>query len=80
MLQREDRRISQWQEAFKNIDRVTTVLPVPDEQQPTGLSSYWVFHHDQFRTISIMGDDRHEDRVVVEDQPVTNWKSLTQSR
>lgn len=53
------------------------MLPVPDEQRPTGLSSYWVFHQDRYRMISITGDDQHQDRIVTEDRPVTNWASLT---
>ncbi|MFE9422590.1 Dyp-type peroxidase [Kitasatospora sp. NPDC006697] len=71
-----DRRISVWR-SFAGIDRVTTVLPVPDRQRVNGRSWYWVFHQDRYRVISIADGSSHEDRIETQDRPVSEWKSLT---
>ncbi|MEV4556247.1 Dyp-type peroxidase [Kitasatospora sp. NPDC049285] len=71
-----DRLISDW-DCFANITRITTILPVPDMQRLNGVSTYWVFHRDQCRTVSIADGGDHEDRIVEEDRSVGGWKSLT---
>ncbi|MEV8099520.1 Dyp-type peroxidase [Kitasatospora sp. NPDC085879] len=71
-----DQRISEW-DCFANISRITTILPVPDMQRINGISTYWVFHRDQYRIVSIADGSEHQDRIVVPDRGVTLWKSLS---
>ncbi|WP_441248434.1 Dyp-type peroxidase [Kitasatospora sp. McL0602] len=77
VMERGDRRISLWG-SFAGIDRVTTVLPMPDRQRVNGLSTYWVFHQDKYRIVTIADGDAHTDRLVVPDRSVSLWKSLGQ--
>ncbi|MER5641463.1 hypothetical protein ABT095_31535 [Kitasatospora sp. NPDC002227] len=77
VLERADRRISEW-DGFAGIERITTVLPMPDQQRINGLSTYWVFHRDKYRIVTIADGSAHEDRVAVPDRPVSLWNSLTQ--
>ncbi|GAA2157052.1 hypothetical protein GCM10009760_58740 [Kitasatospora kazusensis] len=77
LLERPDALISEW-DCFAGISRITTILPVPDMQRVNGVSTYWVFHQDKYRIISIADGSAHEDRIVVPDRPVTLWKSLSQ--
>lgn len=77
VLEVADRRISEWG-SFAGIARVTTILPVPDRQRVDGLSSYWVFHRDRYRMITIADGNAHTDRIVVPDRSIALWKSLGQ--
>ncbi len=76
VLERPDARISEW-DCFAGISRITTILPVPDMQRVNGVSTYWVFHQDKYRIITIADGSAHGDAIVVPDRPVTLWKSLT---
>ncbi|MDH6136437.1 Dyp-type peroxidase family [Kitasatospora sp. MAA4] len=78
LLEQGDARISEFS-CFSGITRITTVLPVPDQQRVNGVSAYWVFHGGQYRMISIADGSAHEDRIVEPDRPVSRWKSLTQN-
>ncbi|GAA1961023.1 Dyp-type peroxidase [Kitasatospora viridis] len=75
-LIRGDRRLSAW-DSFAGIDRITTVLPIPDMQRVNGKCWYWVFHQDQYRIVSIEDHDNHDDRIEVPDRSISLWSSLT---
>ncbi len=71
-----DARIAQWG-SLAQIARVTAILPMRDRQRINGLSTYWVFHRDQYRIVTIADGPAHENRIVVPDRSVTLWKSLS---
>jgi hypothetical protein len=72
-----DQLIADW-DCFRNLTRITAILPVPDMQRVKGRSLYWVFHRGRYRIVSIADGTGHPNQVVMEDRPVTLWKSLTQ--
>jgi Dyp-type peroxidase family len=73
---RSDRRLSAWA-SLSGIDKVTTVLPIPDMREAGGRSWYWVFHRDRYRLVSMLNSGDHDDRIEVPDRSVSLWSSLT---
>ncbi|WP_323809068.1 Dyp-type peroxidase [Kitasatospora acidiphila] len=73
---RSDRRLSAWS-SFAGIDKVTTILPIPDMREVNGRSWYWVFHRDRYRMISMLNSGGHDDQIEVPDRSTTLWSSLT---
>ncbi|MBB5118000.1 hypothetical protein AF335_09710 [Streptomyces eurocidicus] len=73
---KEDHPASDWT-SLAGVRRIDEILPVPDQQHPSGISQYWVFHEDGYRLISIAAGSAHTDAVVTGDRPLAQWAALT---
>ncbi|MEV0531755.1 Dyp-type peroxidase [Kitasatospora sp. NPDC050463] len=66
---------------LQGIARIDCVLPMPDLQNPSGKSWYWVFHstggRQQYRAVSITcGGGSHTNAVERPDRDLSAWGSL----
>ncbi|MGV9264317.1 Dyp-type peroxidase [Kitasatospora sp. NPDC003701] len=67
---------------LQGIARIDCVLPMPDLQNPSGKSWYWVFHstggRQQYRAVSITcGGGSHTNAVERPDRDLSAWGSLS---
>jgi Dyp-type peroxidase family len=66
--------------ALRGVSRIDAILPVPDEQNTGGRSSYWLFHtvagRQVYRRIVLLDHDPYTSDVVGEDQPLSRWASF----
>ncbi|MFI6155907.1 Dyp-type peroxidase [Kitasatospora sp. NPDC051170] len=67
---------------LQGVGRVDCVLPVPDQQDPSGKSWYWVFHstvgRQQYRLVSITcAGGRYTTALERSDRDLTYWGSLS---
>ncbi|GAB2724283.1 Dyp-type peroxidase [Kitasatospora kifunensis] len=66
--------------ALKGVTQIDTILPVPDEQQVNGKSSYWLFHTvngtQVYRFITITAGEPYTSQLLGDDQPLSRWASF----